>query len=390
MSSIGENSLRSERMRHKNELKNMVAEHTNEVNKIKNEHEKQKAVLKLQNTVEINNTMTENERKLLQVTDKNENTLRNLQESIELSKERARLEQERIESQLNSKKENQKLAYENHVAKTKENYKYQLEDLEHQAQIEMRRLSNKMRNDKSELVDTSRQELATLRATNTSKEEMTKDLYATKRLQNEEKYHTALNRQKKQHVQTVAKAERSHQKRLLKKQDSIQQEMNRATKDGQSRVQDLQKKHESNYQKNYDRVQRETQNLLTQKEKIIQRFKQKVRQETSLQVNKNDDPFYQFKEIPARVERQMDSYIVKIKVPEHEVPNVRLNADKKMITINMDRKLNEQKNYNDGSQTRLNKVETLTTRLNVDDFLDGKKVVQNYQEGVLSFKIALA
>ncbi len=51
MSSIGENSLRSERMRHKNELKNMVAEHTNEVNKIKNEHEKQKAVLKLQNTV---------------------------------------------------------------------------------------------------------------------------------------------------------------------------------------------------------------------------------------------------------------------------------------------------------------------------------------------------
>lgn len=392
MSDSIKNSLRTEKIRHKNELKNLISSNNNEIAKLKNEHEKKKADLKIQNTVEINSVLNEGEKKLLQVTDKNERTLRNLQESIELSKERARKEQERIEGQMNSKKEDQKFAYENHLARTKENFSYQLDDLEHQAQTELERINNKIKNKKSELSETSRNELSNMKQQTLAKKQMTKDLYSKKRLAEEDKYGRALTSLKKHHQTVLSREERNHQNILKTKQSAITQELSRVNKDGKGRLQELQKNHEQNYKNNYDRTQSETSNLLKRKEKIIQNFKQRLRAEGEIQTEKNKDSFYHYKELPARITElpEKDGYLVEVKIPKHEVKNVRLTAENRQISLFMDRKIKEEKNYQDGSQTMLNKVETLTSKVKVDEIVDPKQIKQTYQDGVLSFKIGLA
>ena len=392
MSNKISDSLRTEKRRHQNELKNLIVSNNNEIAKIKNEHEKNKSQVRIQNKVEINGLLNEGEKKLLQTTEKNEQTLKNLQESIELSKQRAAMEKERINSQLESKKQDQKMAYDNYIARTKENYAYRINDLEHEAQTELERINNRIKNKKSELKETSRNEFATLKQSTLNKKQMTKDLYEKKRNLEQNKYDRALTSMKKHHQDILTKEERLNQNKLKVKQEAIKEEITRVDKDGKNRLEQLHTNHQKKYQANYEKTETETSRLMKRKESIINNFKQKLRKEGNLQVAKNQDPFYHYKEIPAKITKlpEKQGYLIEVKVPQHEVENVRMSAHKREVSLFMDRKIKEVKNYKDGSQTRLNKVETLSSKVNVEDFLNPRDVQQTYKDGVLSYKIGLA
>jgi HSP20 family molecular chaperone IbpA len=103
-----------------------------------------------------------------------------------------------------------------------------------------------------------------------------------------------------------------------------------------------------------------------------------------------DDQFYRIDKLNATMVDAPKEVIVKVPVPEYEKENVHLSTQGRNIKITLARKFSDNITSIEGNIDRSTRSELYSKELNTIDLLSPKNIVQNYQDGVLTFKIPKA
>jgi HSP20 family molecular chaperone IbpA len=106
--------------------------------------------------------------------------------------------------------------------------------------------------------------------------------------------------------------------------------------------------------------------------------------------NKNSDPFYNVGKLSPTMKETPDSYIVSLKVPEHERENITISPRNRYIKITYHRKHSDRVEEQDGSSHTSKRTELMTKQFPTEAILNSKGVTQKYEDGVLKFKVLKA
>jgi HSP20 family molecular chaperone IbpA len=123
--------------------------------------------------------------------------------------------------------------------------------------------------------------------------------------------------------------------------------------------------------------------------KVESKIKGDLQEKIEYQVNRSDDPFYRFTELKPTLKKFEDHVIISVPVPEYSKSDVHLTINNKDAVLNFNRRYDDVRQ--DGSTTnKLHKVESYTTRLSTDFFLDAKSIKSSYKDGVMTYEIKRA
>ena len=106
--------------------------------------------------------------------------------------------------------------------------------------------------------------------------------------------------------------------------------------------------------------------------------------------SKNSDPFYNVGKIAPTLKEFPDSYIVSMKVPEHEKENITISPRNRYIKITYHRKHSDRVEEVDGTTNTSKRTELMTKQIPTTDILNPSGVTQKYEDGILNFKIKKA
>lgn len=124
-------------------------------------------------------------------------------------------------------------------------------------------------------------------------------------------------------------------------------------------------------------------------ESITNNLKKNFVKEISAQEDKKDDIFFEFTELKAQMKEGDDHYLVEVEVPSYAKNDLRLTTNNKEVVLTLNRRYQDQLE-NNGRTSKINKIETLSSRMPTNHFLNAKKITSTYADGVMTYKIAKA
>ena len=128
------------------------------------------------------------------------------------------------------------------------------------------------------------------------------------------------------------------------------------------------------------------QGLDTKFEDLSTKMKQDLMTQLEAVEKKENDIFFEFTELNSQVKDQGDHYTVEVEIPDYAKKHLNLTTNNKEIILTLNRRYQDQVDK-DGVKHKVNKVETLSSRIPTDHFLNSKKMTSNYQDGLMSYKI---
>ncbi len=130
--------------------------------------------------------------------------------------------------------------------------------------------------------------------------------------------------------------------------------------------------------------------LEEQNKKLIAGLKEDLTKELSKSAARNDDPFYKFESLKPRLKTYEDRVEVEVDVPDHSKQDVQLTLNGKEAIVSFNRRYTDASKTQDGTINKINKVESFTTRLQTNHFLDAKGIKSSYDNGVMTYVIKKA
>jgi HSP20 family molecular chaperone IbpA len=148
---------------------------------------------------------------------------------------------------------------------------------------------------------------------------------------------------------------------------------------------------QSDFKIRYENLVKEHDTLLTQLKGHFDADVKKMAMESAVQKkaipNKSDDSFYRVETLnPTMVENEKE-YLVSLNVPEHEKENVHLTVHGRGVKMTLSRKFADTIEATDGSTNKSSRTELFSKEFPCKDILDSKQVAQNYEDGVLNFRV---
>lgn len=383
---------RAQAIKHKQEMKNLVNQQSAEIEKIQLNHGKLKNQIKVDNTLEVNSIHNNNQIEKAKQAALNEKAFEKMQNSLDQVKQRTTSEKERIIKDHKNELEKQKMSFESLASSKKTKNEQLMQDMDHQASIHINKLQRQINAKESEVKQSSNENLAQLRSSASKKEEINKDIYSKKQLAQSEKFHNALNKQRKLNTTQIVREERQHQGKIHTRNKIYNSEVEHMNKDFNIKKKQLKDRHEKTYTENFQKNESQLQNLLTKKEKIVNHLRQLLKTEAKKEMALDNDPFYQYTDLKPdlKINDDKNGYIITIKVPPHEAKNISLTGSERQLKISMDRKFDFTNKSDAGKTSTVKKVETYISKIPTEYIVDSKSVERSYADGVLTYKIGFA
>jgi HSP20 family molecular chaperone IbpA len=184
--------------------------------------------------------------------------------------------------------------------------------------------------------------------------------------------------QEKRHLESV-KTEREKQ---------LEAELNEKT----LQYEHLSSRQEHVFQARYDQLVREHEELFeTTRQKLGQQYDQMVEQLTAKKAQfeeRSQDQFYRVNTLEPELTEDLNSYTVKIQVPEHEKEQVTLAPHGRQLKLNLVRNFKDEQRDENGSLNKASRSEVFTKIMNVPEIVNSRDVTQRYVDGVLEFRVA--
>lgn len=225
--------------------------------------------------------------------------------------------------------------------------------------------------------------------------------FNTKAANNERNFREKLDNDVRLHNADVQR-----QKDELKKIMTLDAEKNKRLSDEKNRVnkeqltfqdkhqQEMLKQREADFKVRYERMVKEHDEILGHlKTSFAADVKKMVEQTSSNKKTLQDkvsDPFYQVEKLNPTMVEDLDIVTVSMPVAEYEKENVHLSTQGRNVKITLSRKYTDSTNGENGAVDRSTRSELFSKEFNAKDLLSSKNIVQNYQDGVLTFKIKKA
>jgi HSP20 family molecular chaperone IbpA len=223
--------------------------------------------------------------------------------------------------------------------------------------------------------------------------------YNQKSLTNENDFQSKLREDLKSHQELL-----TNQKDELKKSMQMTTDRNKRLEMEKVRVQQDELNYLDKYHKNLvDQKQADFktryEQLTKEHDRILNDIKSKLDQDIKVETAKNAqtkkslvtkaaDDFYRIDKLAPKLSDSGQEYVLTINVPEHERENVHLVAHGRDLKLTMSRKFSDTLEDEEGTINRTSKSQLFSKELKTLDLVNPKKVTENYQDGLLTFKIS--
>ncbi len=147
---------------------------------------------------------------------------------------------------------------------------------------------------------------------------------------------------------------------------------------------------EKKYSAQLDRHKEEFKVLDAKNKKVVEDLKTHLTQEIKKTADRNDDPFFKFETLKPRLAYFEDRVEVRVDIPEHSKEDVQLTVNGKEAIVGFTRRFADANKDLDGTINKINKIESFSTRLKTDYFLDAKSLKSNYENGTMTFSLKKA
>lgn len=376
----------------KKELDNLSAKHNVELEQVKNGHANRKAQLQNSYEADINRIQNENQKKIFAQNQRSEETLGQLKESLEDVKGRVEAEKKQI-IDMNSKKiDDNKQIFEANINSQRTTQQAQLDDLHHEAQIQLKKLQRSKQNELKDVKYEQSMDKQETLAGHQEKVSNSKQLFDKKYHAQVDKYRNALRSQDKDFEKELVHNEREHQGKIKAKTSNFQTEAQMIQSDGEKKIKELNENYEIKFRENFEKAQASLAGLSKRSEKLENDLIARMKENVEVAVDKDSDPFYKFQRITPEVafNKENNSYQIKIETTPESAKEFKLSGQNRELKLQMKRDYQFKNTNEAGIASSVNKYESYSTKIPVDEIVDGNKVSKSYEDGVLTFDIKLA
>lgn len=368
------------------QIENMNRTHGAEMRSIQESFQQRKADLKATNEAAIIDIQNENHKQIDSEQQKKEKVLEGLRKNLDETKQRTEKElaalkttEEKTTDHVRTKTthDRQRISqeHESHLEEINDRFNDKAREINYQGQ---RRLSD--------IDDIQKENYSRLRDEHTAKV-TGQTLEFNKRYSHDEQKYREFkavqdNTFKKERVQTnqrqqkdLAKMTGEHTAFVQEKDKNFRKGLREQDLFLEKKWQDTMKNHESNF-KNLDELHK----------KVVTKVKTDLTNEVSQVVKRSEDKFYQFSELKPVITQHPDHVEIKVAVPEHSKQDLQLTTNNKEIVLVFNRRYQDT-NKTDLGSAKVHRVESFTSRLNVDAHLDPRSVKSTYDGGTMTFTI---
>lgn len=376
----------------KKELDNLDQKHNVELEKVKNSHLNRKAQLDNSYDADINRIQNDNHKKLIVQNQRNEETLSKLQDSLEDVKGRVETEKKQIQDMNAKKIDDNKQIFEANIQSKQTIQQSQLDDLQHQGQIEIKKLARNKHKEQKDLNHEQTEKTQETLAGHQSKVSNSKQIFDKRYHAQVDKYRDALRNQDKDFDKEFVNNERSHQNKLKNTTVQFKTEAEKIQSDGEKKIKHLNETYETKFRENYERAQSNISNLSKRREKLENDLIAQMKENVQVEVDKDSDPFYKFQKIAPEVllNKDSNSYQIKIETTADAAKEFKLSGQNRELKLQMKRDYQFSNTDKAGVSNSVNKYESYSTKIPVDEIVNGREVTKTYEDGVLTFDIKLA
>ena len=197
------------------------------------------------------------------------------------------------------------------------------------------------------------------------------------------------NQKKQNEVQTL-KTHRDHETKMSAMNKQHVKHSDTITQQHQKSLVEKQQFFEKKYQTQLAQHTASNKILEDLNVKAINQLKDDVNKRQEVEMKHARDPFFSFIDMKPKVEEKPDSYIVRVNVPEYAKEEVSLTSNFKEMVLTSNRRYQDERKDADGTVNKVNKVESLVTKIPVNSVLDPRKLQKEWAEGVLTFTVKKA
>lgn len=146
---------------------------------------------------------------------------------------------------------------------------------------------------------------------------------------------------------------------------------------------------EKKYTSQRDRHENNFQNLEATNQTVINKSKEEVAKKLEIYTERKEDPFYEFTELSPTLKDLGESIEVKVQVPPHAKSDMHVTFNQKDVILNFNRRYVDVRKDGD-LESRINKVETMSSKIDTGAHLDPKSLKSFYEDGVMTYTIKKA
>jgi HSP20 family molecular chaperone IbpA len=182
------------------------------------------------------------------------------------------------------------------------------------------------------------------------------------------------------------------QKHLETIKSSRVQQLESELQEKSKQYEHLSQRQDMAFQSRYEQLTKEHQELFeTTRQKLGQQYDKMVEELTAKKAQfeaKAQDQFYRVNSLQPEVTEELNSYLVKIKVPEHEKEQVTLSPNGRQLKLNLVRNFQDEQRDESGSLNKAKRSEVFTKIMTVPEIVNPRDVTQRYSDGFLEFRVA--
>ena len=367
-------------------LKNQAARERRSLEEI---HQKNKASIKTAQEQEIVELRNDHAQSIDEATSHKEKVLSDLEKSLTQTKD---FTQKRLESLKTNATAQEDKIHADHAEKRlllNANNEQHLTEVNHRFNSQLRKINE----EGQARIEHSKNDLA-IRKNEVEKDyqnkiQMTQDHHRNILSQNEANF-KQVNEQKQNEFEAKEKKQREdHESEIITQTQTHQDLYTARNEEYRKKFHEQQNFFEKKFENQLGTHHTQLTGLDKKYESLTNELKKNFTKEISANEDKKDDIFFEFTELKASMKEEADHYLVEVQLPAYAKNDLRLTTNNKEVVLTMNRRYQDQVE-NSGVTHKVNKIETLSSRMPTNHFLNAKKITSSYQDGVMSYKIAKA
>jgi HSP20 family molecular chaperone IbpA len=375
---------------HQTSLQTQTLRQAAELDRVKRLHEKNITATKIAQEDELQGVRESHQMDLAREVQKKEETLKQMRDSLEKTQRMTEQESKRLQISSAQQRELTRERLQDDLMNLNHKHNEASDEINVRQNMTLKELNDASALRLKELQDQNRQahsnEGEGWRHKINQQRQQFQHTYTTEN----DKYAKIHNDSRNKHDQTLKVTHRKNQEQISTLNDGHVKHQEKVINHHQKALTDKEAFFEKKYQNQLTQHQKYEQNLLALNEKAVGKAKEEANQRINFSKERDSDPFFTFTELKPQVIHEPNRYIIKIAVPEYAKEEILLSANQKEIVLTANRRYQDERRDEAGVLQKINKVESLVSRIPVEHVLSPRKMTKDYADGVMTFVIQKA
>ncbi len=373
------------------ERQKIISQHRKEVNHLNKSYNKLKAELKVDGDQQLFRQRSENDKKILEEAERKNIVLQKMNSLTADSKQMLEDEKTRVNETHKGQVAESRMKAEKTIADLQTKNGELFQDITTKYTQEMQNIQQEGNRFKQDHFDEFASDLNTKEAENSGKTTKQAGRFEQTFKTDSIKFENTLAKQRYEMEQKYQKRKHDHQILMKKLQSLHTDEVSKLMKHHKQKVGGMQ----TNFTNQYDSISKMHHKQLGNLQQItkdnLNETVGKYSDKKKVVEDKAGDNFYRTKYLTPIVSENVDSYTVKMQVPEHEKDQITLTGKgKRDLRMTINRAHDSEFVEHDGTINKSKRYETISKSIHVDKIMNLKKITKEYADGNVIYNIKKA